>query len=62
VISIYSFSKSYAMSGLRMGYVAVHDARLIERMAKLLRCTINGMISATQVVAAAQILGELLSA
>jgi len=50
------------MSGLRMGYVAVHDARLIERMAKLLRCTINGMISATQVVAAAQILGELLSA
>jgi aspartate aminotransferase len=57
VISIYSFSKSYAMSGLRMGYVAVHDAKLVERMAKLLRCTINGVNSATQVAAVAALTG-----
>lgn len=48
VISIFSMSKSYAMSGLRVGYVAVNDDLLIERMAKLLRCTINGVNSATQ--------------
>ena len=48
VISIYSMSKSYAMSGLRMGYLTSNDAHLMERMAKLLRCTINGVNSATQ--------------
>lgn len=48
VISVFSFSKSYAMSGLRLGYVAVNDALLLERMTKLLRCTINGVNSATQ--------------
>jgi aspartate aminotransferase len=48
VVSIFSMSKSYAMSGLRVGYVAVNDDLLIERMAKLLRCTINGVNSATQ--------------
>jgi aspartate aminotransferase len=47
-ISIYSFSKSYAMSGLRLGYAVVKDPVLKERMAKLLRCTINGVNSATQ--------------
>lgn len=48
VISIFSFSKSYAMSGLRLGYVAVEDDVLQKRMASLLRCTINGVNSATQ--------------
>ncbi len=57
VISVYSFSKSYAMSGLRVGYVAVHDAVLLERMAKLLRCTINGVNSATQYAAVAALTG-----
>lgn len=57
VISIFSFSKSYAMSGLRVGYVAVHDHLLLERMAKLLRCTINGVNSATQVAAVAALNG-----
>jgi aspartate aminotransferase len=62
-VSVYSFSKGYAMSGLRLGYVAVNDATLVERMAKLVRCTTNGVNSATQVAAgAAEILGELLSA
>jgi aspartate aminotransferase len=48
VISIFSFSKSYAMTGLRLGYVALNDQTLLQRMAKLLRCTINGVNSATQ--------------
>lgn len=57
VISIYSMSKSYAMSGLRVGYLAVNDDLLIERMAKLLRCTINGVNSATQYGAVAALDG-----
>jgi aspartate aminotransferase len=57
VISVYSFSKSYAMSGLRLGYVTVHDELLLERMTKLLRCTINGVNSATQLAAVAALTG-----
>lgn len=48
VISVYSMSKSYAMSGLRVGYLHCADEHLTERMVKLLRCTINGVNSATQ--------------
>ncbi|MBI5507310.1 MAG: pyridoxal phosphate-dependent aminotransferase [Deltaproteobacteria bacterium] len=48
VVSIYSMSKSFAMSGLRLGYLTANDDRLIERMTKLLRCTVNGVNSATQ--------------
>lgn len=48
VLSIFSMSKSYAMAGLRLGYLAVDDPLLLERMAKLLRCTANGINSATQ--------------
>jgi aspartate aminotransferase len=57
VLSIFSMSKSYAMSGLRIGYLACNDDRLIERMAKLLRCTINGVNSATQYGAIAALTG-----
>jgi aspartate aminotransferase len=48
VISIFSFSKSYAMSGLRLGYLTTEDDNILTRMTKLLRCTINGVNSATQ--------------
>ena len=48
VVSVYSMSKSYAMSGLRIGYLACPDPLLLERMVKLLRCTVNGVNSATQ--------------
>jgi aspartate aminotransferase len=47
-ISIYSFSKSYAMPGLRVGYIVTRDAKLQERISKLLRCTINGVNSVAQ--------------
>jgi len=57
VISIFSMSKSYAMSGLRLGYLAVDDPVLLERMAKLLRCTINGVNSVTQHGAVAALTG-----
>ncbi len=57
VISIFSTSKSYAMSGLRLGYLACDDEHLVQRMSKLLRCTINGVNSATQHGAIAALTG-----
>jgi aspartate/methionine/tyrosine aminotransferase len=35
-IPLYTFSKSYAMTGLRLGYLAVRDSKLRERMKKVL--------------------------
>ncbi len=57
VLSIFSMSKSYAMSGLRLGYLACNDDMILERMTKLLRCTINGVNSATQYGAVAALSG-----
>lgn len=48
VISVFSFSKSYAMSGLRLGYFACRNALFNDRAAKLLRCTVNGINSISQ--------------
>ncbi len=59
VISVFSMSKTYAMSGLRIGYVACNDDLLVERMTKLLRCTINGVNSATQYGAVAALEGPM---
>lgn len=52
-ISVYSLSKTYAMSGLRLGYVIVPQPLILERMKKLVRCTINGVNSVAQYGAAA---------
>jgi aspartate aminotransferase len=57
VISIYSFSKSHAMSGLRTGYIATRSPLLQERIQKLLRCTINGVNSLAQWGALAAVTG-----
>ena len=57
-ISVYSMSKTYAMSGLRMGYLVITDDRLLERIKKLVRCTINGVNSVTQYGAAAALSGS----
>ena len=57
VISVYSFSKSHAMSGLRIGYVVATPALLRERIQKLLRCTINGVNSLAQWGALAAVTG-----
>jgi aspartate aminotransferase len=56
-ISLYSMSKSYAMSGLRIGYIASLDAAFLERVKKLLRCTTNGVNSIAQWGAAAALSG-----
>jgi aspartate aminotransferase len=61
VISIYSFSKSHAMSGLRTGYLVTRAPLLQDRIPKLLRCTINGVNSITQWAALAAVRGSTAS-
>jgi aspartate aminotransferase len=56
-ISVFSLSKTYAMSGLRLGYVVTTDPLLLERLKKLVRCTINGVNSVAQHGAAAALNG-----
>ncbi len=46
-------SKTYAMSGLRLGYVVAHPGVMLARLKKLVRCTINGVNSVAQWGAAA---------
>lgn len=57
IISIYSFSKSHAMSGLRTGYIVTCNPTLLDRIPKLLRCTINGVNSLAQWAAVAAVTG-----
>ena len=56
-VSVFSMSKTYAMSGLRLGYLVLHDAKILDRLKKLVRCTINGVNSVTQYGAAAALNG-----
>jgi aspartate aminotransferase len=48
VISIYTFSKTYAMTGLRLGYIAVADAALRDRLRKMLFYTVSNTSSLIQ--------------
>ncbi len=48
IISIFSFSKSYAMSGIRLGCVCTMNEGILKKLAKIVRCTINGVSSVTQ--------------
>ncbi|MEM4466384.1 MAG: pyridoxal phosphate-dependent aminotransferase [Nitrososphaerota archaeon] len=56
-ITIFSASKSFAMSGLRIGYIVTNIEKIIERGKKLLRCTINGVNSVAQYGALAALQG-----
>ena len=47
-ISLYTFSKTYAMTGLRLGYVAAKDATLRDRMKKALFYTASNVASVVQ--------------
>jgi aspartate aminotransferase len=47
-ISLYTLSKTYAMTGLRLGYVAAQDARLRDRMKKALFYTASNVTSVVQ--------------
>lgn len=46
-ITSFTFSKTYAVTGLRLGYLVSNEDVLIERFQKLLRLT-NGVPSITQ--------------
>lgn len=58
VVSIYSMSKSYAMSGLRVGYLACDNEELIKDISKWIRCTVNGVNSVSQWGAVAALEGD----
>src|SRR5690606_34362513 len=47
-ISFFTFSKSYAMTGLRLGYLAARDEKLRERMKKVLFYTASNVSSIVQ--------------
>jgi aspartate aminotransferase len=47
-ISMFTFSKSYAMTGLRLGYIVARDPRLRERMKKVLFYTASNIASVVQ--------------
>ncbi len=47
-ITSFTFSKTYAMTGIRLGYLASNDDVMGERFRKLLRLTSNGVPSITQ--------------
>jgi len=47
-VPIYTFSKTYAMTGLRLGYVAVRDPKLRERMKKVLFYTAGNIPTVVQ--------------
>jgi aspartate aminotransferase len=47
-LPVYTFSKSYAATGLRVGYLAVKDAALRERLRKLLFYTTSNVSSIVQ--------------
>jgi aspartate aminotransferase len=47
-IPLYTFSKSYAMTGLRLGYVAIKDAAIRDRAKKILFYTASNVSSVVQ--------------
>jgi aspartate/methionine/tyrosine aminotransferase len=47
-IPLYTFSKSYAMTGLRLGYVAVRNAAIRDRAKKILFYTASNVASVVQ--------------
>ncbi len=47
-IPMYTFSKSYAMTGLRLGYVAIRDATIRDRAKKILFYTASNIASVVQ--------------
>jgi aspartate aminotransferase len=47
-LSFFTFSKTYAMTGLRLGYLCARDAKLRERMKKVLFYTASNVASVVQ--------------
>jgi aspartate aminotransferase len=57
IISCFTFSKSYAMTGWRLGYLATTNELLINNMKKLILYTINGVSTPTQYAGLAALKG-----
>ena len=57
-ITAFTFSKTYAMTGLRLGYLVSNDDRLLDRVRKLLRLSTNGIPSITQYGGVAAVSGS----
>ena len=47
-IPVYTFSKSFAITGLRLGYLAIKDSTIRERVKKLLSFTASSVSSVIQ--------------
>src|SRR5206468_3698994 len=47
-IPLYTFSKSFAMTGLRLGYIAIKDAAIRDRARKILFYTASNVASVVQ--------------
>ena len=47
-IPLYTFSKTYAITGLRLAYVAIHDRKIRERVRKMLFYTVSNTSSLVQ--------------
>jgi aspartate aminotransferase len=47
-LSVFTFSKTYAMTGLRLGYIVARDSKLRERMKKVLFYTASNVSSVVQ--------------
>ncbi|MDZ4724350.1 MAG: pyridoxal phosphate-dependent aminotransferase [candidate division Zixibacteria bacterium] len=48
IVTCFTFSKSYAMTGWRLGYAVCSDQRLIDQMKKIILYSINGVSTPTQ--------------
>ena len=57
IISCFTFSKSYAMTGWRLGYLATTNELLINNMKKIILYTINGVSTPTQFAGLAALQG-----
>ncbi|MGE5362438.1 MAG: pyridoxal phosphate-dependent aminotransferase [Bacteroidales bacterium] len=57
-LSVFTFSKSYAMTGLRFGYLAVQDKLLMERLTKVAFVTASNVSSIVQYGAIGGLLGS----
>lgn len=57
IISVFTFSKSYAMTGWRLGYIVTSNSVLLENMKKMILYSINGVSTPTQYAGIAALRG-----
>jgi aspartate aminotransferase len=57
IVSGYTFSKSYAMTGWRLGYLVCSDDNFCSQVKKMILYTINGVSTPTQYAGVAALMG-----